>query len=245
MILGVALYVIARRPAGEPRGVDLLPARRARASACWRRSSPCFFVRGTRGRGPDEHPQPRLLGHDDPLRRRPAHRDLRDDDTGRDAPTASRRGSGSSSAGLVGLATSVAFVYITQYYTAGTWRPVQEIAEASKTGPATNIISGTAVGFETTAVTALTIGSRCSPATGSGTQARPRRPRTAGDVGGIFGTAVATMGMLMTAAYILAMDTFGPITDNAGGIAEFCQRRRPAPARSPTASTRSATPPRR
>ena len=54
--------------------------------------------------------------------------------------------------------TGIAFVYITQYYTAGSWRPVQEIADASRTGPATNIIIGTAVGFETTAATALAIG---------------------------------------------------------------------------------------
>src|SRR5581483_1782466 len=61
--------------------------------------------------------------------------------------------------GLIGIATGIAFVYITQYYTAGAWRPVQEIAAASRTGPATNMISGTAVGFETTAVTAIVIGS--------------------------------------------------------------------------------------
>ena len=119
-------------------------------------------------------------------------------------------------AGLVGLATSVAFVYITQYYTAGNWRPVKEIAEASKTGPATNIISGVAVGFETTAVTAITIGIALFASHWLGQQALPNIPN-----GGIFGTAVATMGMLMTTAFILAMDTFGPITDNAGGIAQF------------------------
>ncbi len=116
-------------------------------------------------------------------------------------------------AGLVGLATSVAFVYITQYYTAGNWRPVQEIARASRTGPATNIISGVAVGFETTAVTAITIAIALFASHWLGEQALPN--------GGIFGTAVATMGMLMTTAFILAMDTFGPITDNAGGIAQF------------------------
>jgi K(+)-stimulated pyrophosphate-energized sodium pump len=123
-------------------------------------------------------------------------------------------------AGLVGLATSVVFVYITQYYTAGTYRPVREIAEASKTGPATNIISGTAVGFETTAVTAIAIGIALFASHWLGEQAN-LVSSTGVNVGGIFGTAVATMGMLMTTAYILAMDTFGPITDNAGGIAEF------------------------
>jgi K(+)-stimulated pyrophosphate-energized sodium pump len=123
-------------------------------------------------------------------------------------------------AGLVGLATSVAFVYITQYYTAGAWRPVKEIAQASRTGPATNIISGIAVGFETTFVTAVTIGIALFVSHWLGQEA------FAGlgldhNPGGVFGTAVATMGMLMTTAYILAMDTFGPITDNAGGITEF------------------------
>jgi len=122
-------------------------------------------------------------------------------------------------AGIVGLTTSVVFVYITQYYTAGSWRPVKEIAEASRTGPATNIISGTAVGYETTFVTAIAIGAALIISAFLGMQAfalteDPGR-------GAIFGTAVATMGMLMTTAYILAMDTFGPITDNAGGIAEF------------------------
>jgi K(+)-stimulated pyrophosphate-energized sodium pump len=127
-------------------------------------------------------------------------------------------------AGVVGLATSVAFVYITQYYTAGTYRPVREIAEASRTGPATNIISGIAVGFETTFVTAITIGIALFASHWLGEQAGIKQTLSDGstrDVGGIFGTAVATMGMLMTTAYILAMDTFGPITDNAGGIAEF------------------------
>jgi K(+)-stimulated pyrophosphate-energized sodium pump len=123
-------------------------------------------------------------------------------------------------AGLVGLATSVVFVYITQYYTAGSFRPVREIAEASKTGPATNIISGTAVGFETTFVTAISIGAALIASHWLGAQAGLTNAE-GNDVGGIFGTAVATMGMLMTTAYILAMDTFGPITDNAGGVAEF------------------------
>src|SRR6186997_52158 len=108
-------------------------------------------------------------------------------------------------AGIVGLATSVVFVYITQYYTAGSFRPVREIAEASKTGPATNIISGTAVGYETTFVTAIAIGIAIIASHWLGSQAGILNAEGQ-DVGGIFGTAVATMGMLMTTAFILAMD---------------------------------------
>ncbi|MCC6173676.1 MAG: sodium-translocating pyrophosphatase [Chloroflexi bacterium] len=131
--------------------------------------------------------------------------------------------------GLVGLATSVVFVYLTQYYTAGSWRPVQEIAQASKTGPATNIISGFAVGLETTGPTAITISIALLLAYFFGTQwadqANLADPtlNIAASTGGLYGTAVATMGMLTTVAYILAMDTFGPITDNAGGIAEMAE----------------------
>src|SRR5579885_1477275 len=125
-------------------------------------------------------------------------------------------------AGLVGILTSIAFVYITQYYTAGNWRPVREIAAASKTGHATNIIAGMAVGLETTAPTAIVISVALFLAYWLGTLSGIPH-------GGIYGTAIATMGMLMTAAYILSMDTFGPITDNAGGITEMS--RAPASAR--------------
>lgn len=141
-------------------------------------------------------------------------------------------------AGLIGLVTSVIFVYLTQYYTAGSWRPVQEIARASRTGPATNIISGFAVGLETTGPTAIVISAALFASYYCGAQWAAGFPQlgaylqshgvaaaeVAGQaslVGGLFGTAVATMGMLTTVAYILAMDTFGPITDNAGGIAEM------------------------
>lgn len=117
-------------------------------------------------------------------------------------------------AGLVGIGTSIAFVYITQYYTAGQWRPVKQIANASRTGHATNIVAGMAIGFETTASTAITISIALIASFWFGSQ-------TGLPHGGIYGTAVATMGMLMTVAYILSMDTFGPITDNAGGINEM------------------------
>ena len=123
-------------------------------------------------------------------------------------------------AGVVGILTSLAFVYITQYYTSGNWRPVKEIAEAAKTGPATTIISGVAVGFETTASSTITIAIALFLSHWLGDQ---WGQVTGLPHGGIYGTAVATMGMLMSAAFILAMDTFGPITDNAGGVASMAR----------------------
>jgi len=125
-------------------------------------------------------------------------------------------------AGLVGIALSLAFVYITQYYTAGKWRPVREIASAALTGPATTIITGIAVGFECVALPVLAISGALGLAYFLGSQVSiPALSNTGYNVSGIFGTAVATMGMLMSCAYTLAMDTFGPITDNAGGIVEM------------------------
>ena len=120
--------------------------------------------------------------------------------------------------GIIGVATSIAFVYITQYYTEYRYRPVREIAEASQTGPATNAITGIAVGFECTVMPVITISIAIIASYKLGLSALPN------GLGGLFGTAVATMGMLGTAAYILAMDTFGPITDNAGGIVEMSQQ---------------------
>ncbi|MBC8646112.1 MAG: sodium-translocating pyrophosphatase [Thermoanaerobaculia bacterium] len=118
--------------------------------------------------------------------------------------------------GVIGVLTSIAFVYITQYYTEYRFRPVKEIAAASQTGPATNAIAGIAIGFECTLLPVVTISAAILASYKVGAWALPG--------GGLFGTAVATMGMLGTAAYILAMDTFGPITDNAGGIVEMSQQ---------------------
>jgi K(+)-stimulated pyrophosphate-energized sodium pump len=119
--------------------------------------------------------------------------------------------------GIVGVVTSIAFVMITQYYTEYRYRPVQDIARASLTGPATNIIAGLAVGMESTGFPVLVIAAAIVGAYYLGASSGLEHA-------GLFGTAVATMGMLSTAAYILAMDTFGPITDNAGGIVEMSQQ---------------------
>ena len=116
--------------------------------------------------------------------------------------------------GIVGMLTAVAYVWITQYYTEARYRPVKEIASASETGPATNIISGFSVGLEATAIPAIVVSIAILASYWLGeTTGIPR--------GGIYGTAIATMGMLSTAAYILAMDTFGPIVDNGAGIIEM------------------------
>jgi K(+)-stimulated pyrophosphate-energized sodium pump len=122
-------------------------------------------------------------------------------------------------AGIVGILTAYAFVWITQYYTEYKYRPVRSIADASRTGPATNIISGLAVGMECTGLPVIVISIALMAAYKLGQLALP-------GVGGagLYGTAVATMGMLAPCAYILAMDTFGPITDNAGGIIEMSKQ---------------------
>jgi K(+)-stimulated pyrophosphate-energized sodium pump len=117
-------------------------------------------------------------------------------------------------AGVTGILTAVAFVYITDYYTSKYHRPVQAIAEASTTGHATNIIAGTAIGMESTALSVLTVCVALFLSHWFGEQ-------TGLTAGGLYGTAVATMGMLAVVGYVLAMDMFGPITDNAGGIVEM------------------------
>ncbi len=119
-------------------------------------------------------------------------------------------------AGIVGILTSYAFVWITQYYTEYRYRPVRSIAQASVTGSATNIITGFAVAMECTGIPVLTISAALLISYYFGYVGMGRTAD-----GGFYGTAMATMGMLSTAAYILAMDTFGPITDNAGGIVEM------------------------
>ncbi len=128
-------------------------------------------------------------------------------------------------AGIVGMLIGIAIVYITQYYTAGQWRPVKEIAEASKTGPATNIITGISLGLETTLAPVIVIIFGIMMTFTLGLLGAPNYVDGVAFedvfIFGIYGTAVGTISMLTSAAFILAEDTFGPITDNAGGIVEM------------------------
>ncbi|WP_160689855.1 sodium-translocating pyrophosphatase [Clostridium sp. C2-6-12] len=117
---------------------------------------------------------------------------------------------------LAGIILSYIFVIVTDYYTSITHKPVKDIANSSETGAGTNIITGLSVGMESTALPVLFI-SLCIFI--SYKLAALALPGVAN--AGLYGTAIATMGMLSTCTYILAMDTFGPITDNAGGITEM------------------------
>ncbi|MBI2465906.1 MAG: sodium-translocating pyrophosphatase [Candidatus Sungbacteria bacterium] len=107
---------------------------------------------------------------------------------------------------VVGMAVTLLMVLVTDYYTAKGFRPVQSIASASQSGHGTNIITGLAVSLESTAVPVIVIVAGVL---------------TSFQLFGIYGVAVAASSMLSLAAIIVAIDSFGPITDNAGGIAEM------------------------
>jgi len=123
------------------------------------------------------------------------------------------------SCGILGMATSFLFVRITEYYTEIRYRPVQSIADASLTGAATNIIGGLALGMETPAMPVIVISAALLLSYYFGVLGLAD-VMISDYAKGIYGTAIATMGMLSSAAYILAMDTYGSITDNARGIIE-------------------------
>jgi len=119
--------------------------------------------------------------------------------------------------GIVGMCCAYVIVLSTQYYTDYEYGPVQSIAEASTTGHGTNIIVGISVGMKATFIPTIAVAVSVLLAYHLGASTGIGSQRNAG----LFGTAVATMGMLSNAVYILSMNNFGPIADNAGGIAEM------------------------
>lgn len=120
--------------------------------------------------------------------------------------------------GVVGIGLGLAIVYITQYYT-GIHKPVKNIAKASETGPATNVIEGISTGMESTVLPVVCIVIAIVVSYLLGYYAAPSEDMQVAF--GLYGTAIGTIAMLASSAFILAEDTFGPITDNAGGIAEM------------------------
>ncbi|ONM32959.1 H+-translocating pyrophosphatase [Zea mays] len=125
--------------------------------------------------------------------------------------------------GLVGIITAYAFVWISKYYTDYKHEPVRLLALSSSTGHGTNIIAGVSLGMESTALPVLVISVAIISSYWLG-QTSGLVDESGNPTGGLFGTAVATMGMLSTAGYVLTMDMFGPIADNAGGIVEMSQQ---------------------
>ena len=122
--------------------------------------------------------------------------------------------------GIIGCTISYLFLECTQYYTDYNYAPVQRIVQGSTTGHGTNIISGLAVGLESTGLPILIIAVGVIASFYLG-EASGITNAHGEKIGGLFGTAIATMGMFTTAVFILSMSGFGPIADNAGGIVEM------------------------
>ncbi|KAH0487025.1 MAG: uncharacterized protein KVP18_003779 [Porospora cf. gigantea A] len=120
--------------------------------------------------------------------------------------------------GFLGMCLSVGFVVVTQAYTDYKYSHVQALAKSSVTGPATNIISGLALGLESTSIPVVMIVCTVLASYYLGASSGLN---TTSSTAGLFGIAVATMGMLSNAVFVLSMSSLGPIADNAGGIVEM------------------------